>query len=141
MEAFNERLESAMKALGLTQAKVASLTGKSKGSISQYLSGKQVPPEDAQRSIARSLGLAPDFFGQDEPWEAAPKPANMRKIDRLLPGEVAPLLGMDTGTVRKGLQQGVFPWGYGIRTSKNRWSYFINKKRFEEIEGVAMEDA
>lgn len=36
------------------------------------------------------------------------------------------------------MQQGVFPWGYGIKTSEHRWSYFINKRRFEEIEGCVL---
>lgn len=31
---------------------------------------------------------------------------------------------------------GVFPWGYAIKTSANRWTYFINAKRFAEIEGI-----
>ena len=47
-------------------------------------------------------------------------------------------LGMDKGTVRRGLQQGVFPWGYAVRTSENRWVYFINARRFAEIEGVSL---
>lgn len=38
----------------------------------------------------------------------------------------------------KGLQQGVFPWGYAVHTSDNRWSYFINAKRFAEVEGIAL---
>lgn len=133
---FSEKLKSAMQQLEINQAKVVSLTGKSKGSISQYLSGKQTPSADVQRDIAVSLGLAPDFFEQEEAEAVILKQSATGKIDRLLPEEVAPLLGMDKGTVRKGLQQGVFPWGYGIHTSENRWSYFINKKRFEEIEGV-----
>ena len=33
-------------------------------------------------------------------------------------------------------QSCVFPWGYAIHTSEHRWSYFINAKRFAEIEGV-----
>lgn len=134
---FSEKLKNAMQQLGINQAKVVSLTGKSKGSISQYLLGKQTPSADVQRDIAVLLGLAPDFFEQEEP-KTVIKPSADGKIERLLPGEVAPLLGMDKGTVRKGLQQGVFPWGYGIHTSENRWSYFINKKRFEEIEGVTV---
>ena len=135
---FSEKLRSAMQQLGINQIKVVSLTGKSKGSISQYLSGKQTPSADVQRDIAVSLGLAPDFFEQEESKAVIMKPSETGKIERLLPEEVAPLLGMDKGTVRKGLQQGVFPWGYGIHTSENRWSYFINKKRFEEIEGVTV---
>ncbi|CAK7008603.1 MAG: hypothetical protein ENTB_01368 [Enterocloster aldenensis] len=135
---FSEKLKSAMQQLEINQAKVVSLTGKSKGSISQYLSGKQTPSVEVQRDIAVSLGLDPDFFEQEETKAVSLKPSATGKIDRLLPEEVAPFLGMDKGTVRKGLQQGVFPWGYGIHTSENRWSYFINKKRFEEIEGVTV---
>ena len=52
--------------------------------------------------------------------------------------EAAVFLGMDKGTVRKGLQQGVFPWGYAIKTSENRWAYFINANRFAEIEGISV---
>lgn len=134
---FSEKMKKAMQQLGINQAKVVSLTGKSKGSISQYLSGKQTPSAEVQRDIAVSLGLDPNFFEQER-TKAVIKPSADGKIERLLPEEVAPLLGMDKGTVRKGLQQGVFPWGYGIHTSENRWSYFINKKRFEEIEGVTV---
>lgn len=137
---FSEKLKSAMQQLGINQAKVVSMTGKSKGSISQYLSGKQTPSADVQRDIAVSLGLAPDFFEQEETQVVVmPKGAVVEgRIKRMLPEEAAVLLGMDKGTVRKGLQQGVFPWGYAIKTSENRWAYFINKKRFEEIEGVTV---
>lgn len=38
----------------------------------------------------------------------------------------------------KGLQQGVFPWGYAVHTSGNRWAYFINAKRFAETEGITL---
>ena len=52
--------------------------------------------------------------------------------------KAAKLMGMNHNTVRKGLQQGVFPWGYAVHTSDNRWSYFINAKRFAEVEGIAL---
>lgn len=137
---FSEKLKEAMQELKLNQRQVCGLTGCSKGSISQYLSGKNIPTEQKQSDIAVSLGLAPDYFsGKDEAVIVMPKEAIANgKIKRLFPEEVAPLLGMDKSTVRKGLQQGVFPWGYGIKTSENRWSYFINAKRFLEIEGVAI---
>lgn len=51
-------------------------------------------------------------------------------IPRLDVEKAAKLLQMNHNTVRKGLQQGVFPWGYGIHTSDNRWVYFINGKTF-----------
>lgn len=59
---FSEKLKSAMQQLEINQAKVVNLTGKSKGSISQYLSGKQTPSADVQRDIAVSLGLCPGLL-------------------------------------------------------------------------------
>lgn len=59
-------------------------------------------------------------------------------IPRLDVTKAAKLMGMNHNTVRKGLQQGVFPWGYAVHTSDNRWSYFINAKRFAEVEGIAL---
>lgn len=134
---FSEKLKKAMQQLNINQAQVVGLTGKSKGSISMYLNDKTTPSEKVQSDIAVSLGLAVDYFEQETAVVMLPKKTE-GEIKRLLPEEVAALLGMDKGTVRKGLQQGVFPWGYAIKTSENRWVYFINAKRFAEIEGVVM---
>lgn len=143
---FGEKLKKAMRELGLNQAQVVGMTGKSKGSISMYLNGKTIPPEKVQSDIAVSLGLDPDYFEQEESHVVVmPKDAVAEgKIKRMLPEDAAVFLGMDKGTVRKGLQQGVFPWGYGIVTSvnpdtgKKHWTYFINARRFAEIEGVSV---
>lgn len=134
---FSEKLKKAMQQLNINQAQVVGLTGKSKGSISMYLNDKTTPSEKVQSDIAVSLGLAPDYFEQETTVVMLPKKTE-GEIKRLLPEEAAVLLGMDKGTVRKGLQQGVFPWGYAIKTSENRWVYFINAKRFAEIEGVVV---
>ena len=121
---FSEKLKQAMQDLHLNQIQVVGLTGKSKGSISQYISGKQVPSEAAQRDIAISLVVFPK------------KEVRNGIIQKLEVTEAAKILGMTHTTVRKGLQQGVFPWGYAIHTSENRWVYFINAKRFAEIERI-----
>ena len=142
---FSDKLKSAMQQLGINQAQVVGLTGKSKGSISMYLNDKTVPSEKVQSDIAVSLGLAPDYFEQEEARTAVKLSKCEDGIPTLtihqvamLPEEAAVFLGMDKGTVRKGLQQGVFPWGYAVKTSENRWAYFINARRFAEIEGVAL---
>lgn len=134
---FNEKLGQAMQDLGLNQVQVVGLTGKSKGSISMYLNGKTIPPETVQRDIAVSLGLDPDYFEQTE--------SISRKISKEIDGieqlavkDVARLMHKHTHTIALGLQQGVFPWGYAIRTGEHRWTYFINAKRFSEIEGISV---
>ena len=120
------------------QVQICGLTGKSKGSISQYLSGKQVPSEDVQKSIATALGLASDYFAKPEKAVVTLPKAELRNkvIERLDVCEAAKIMQMNHNTVREGLKQGVFPWGYAIHTSDNRWTYFINAKRFAEIEGL-----
>lgn len=135
---FDKKLKQAMQDLHLNQVQVCGLTGKSKGSISQYLSGKQVPSEDVQRSIAVALGLASDYFAKPEKGTTMLPKTELRNkvIERLDVCEAAKLLQMNHNTVREGLKQGVFPWGYAIHTSDNRWTYFINAKRFAEIEGL-----
>lgn len=110
---FSEKFKKAMQQLGLNQAQVVGMTGKSKGSISMYLNNKTIPSEKVQGDIAVSLGLTPDYFEQEEAQVVVmPKDAVAEgKIKRMLPEDAAVFLGMDKGTVRKGLQQGVFPWG------------------------------
>ena len=137
---FSEKLKQAMQELHLNQRQVCGMTGKSKGSVSQYLSGKQIPSEDVQRDIAVSLGLDQDYFTKDNSQTVVLPTKEVRNgvIPRLDVEKAAKLLQMNHNTVRKGLQQGVFPWGYAIKTSENRWCYFINAKRFAEIEGVAI---
>lgn len=138
---FEKKLKKAMQDLNLKQSQVAGMTGKSKGSISQYLSGKQVPSEDVQRDIAVSLGLDADYFTKpDDDLPAVVEPAARKSgvIKRLTVKEAATLLGVDKMTVSKGLQQGVFLWGYGIKTTEKSWTYIINADSFSRIEGVAV---
>lgn len=137
---FSEKLKKAMWDLNLNQKQVCDMTGKSKGSVSQYLSAKQVPPEDVQSDIAVSLGLDPGYFAKGDGTVGVmpKKPLAGMKIRKLLPEEAASLMGLDKDTVRKGLQQRVFPWGYAVRTSEGRWTYFINAERFAEIEGIVV---
>ncbi len=134
---FSEQLKEAMQQLGINQSQVVGMTGICKSSISQYLSDSNVPTEERQKHIAVSLALAPDYFSKENKQVVAfSKQALNEGIQRLDVMVAAKILGMTHTTVRKGLQQGVFPWGYAIKTSANRWTYFINAKRFAEIEGI-----
>ena len=84
---FSEKLKKAMQQLGLNQAQVVGMTGKSKGSISMYLNDKTTPSEEVQSDIAVSLGLAPDYFEQEEAQVVViPKGAVAEgRIKRMLP--------------------------------------------------------
>lgn len=132
---FSEKLKRTMQELNLNQKQTCGLIGKSKGSVSQYLSGKQVPSRKAQSDIAVALGLDPNYFEEEQVPSEPKEPIIVGRIKKMLPEEAANYLGLSKDTVRKGLQQGVFPWGYAIKTSGDRWTYFINANRFAAIEG------
>jgi transcriptional regulator with XRE-family HTH domain len=130
---FKEKLNQAMVDLKLSQSKLCELTGIGKSSISQYLSGKNVPTEDRQREMAEALGLNSNYFEEElENKESV----SYTTIKKLLPEQAGKLMGISKDTVRKGLQDGTFPWGYAVKTSPNRWTYFINAQKFSEIEGI-----
>lgn len=134
---FGAMLKGAMEDLGLSQAEVARLSGKSRASISQYVSGRQDPPRAARREIAEAMGLDPSYF--DDPADPGPAMSGGEgRVRRLSVDGAAAIMGMSRETVRKGLRQGAFPWGYAVQTSERRWAYYINADRFAEIEGVTL---
>ena len=106
---FSEKLKQAMQELHLNQRQVCGMTGKSKGSVSQYLSGKQIPSDDVQSAIAVALGLESDYFSKSDEQVVVLPTAELRNgvIPRLDVEKAAKLLQMNHNTVRKGLQQGV----------------------------------
>lgn len=54
----------------------------------------------------------------------------------MLVSEAAEKLGMSTQTLRLALRQGLFNFGTAIKTSENRWTYYINPTRLEKyLEG------
>lgn len=131
---FKDALLNAMCELNLNQRQVCGMTGCSKASVSQYLSGKNVPSEQKQREIAEALGLQSDYFTWPDPKPAGAVQRGQMK--RMLPEEAGKILGIGKAAVRAGLQQGVFPWGYGIHMPSGKWVYVINEERFRQIEGV-----
>lgn len=93
---FSEKLKQAMQQLGINQAQVVGLTGKSKGSISMYLNDKTTPSEQVQSDIAVSLGLNPDYFEQEETTVTF-KPSKCEDgIPTLTVHEVAKLIASQT---------------------------------------------
>lgn len=133
---FKDRLKNAMITLNLSQKQLSEKTGIGPTSISMYLKGQHTPDEQKQKAIAASLGLGEDYFTSDAVEELKRMQKDNDEITSLTVAYVAKKLGMGQATVRIGLQQGVFPWGYAIKTSENRWAYWISAPRFFSIEMV-----
>lgn len=138
---FGEKLKKAMQQLDINQAQLVGMTGIGKSSISQYLSGKNIPTEERQKNIAVSLGLDPNYFEQDEEPIIKFLKSNSAVIPRIKAKHAAKMMRMSLKNIHRGLQQGKFPWGYAIKTSepeaeRERYTYFINARSFAVIEGI-----
>jgi hypothetical protein len=53
--------------------------------------------------------------------------------------ETARLMGKSQDFVRIGLQRNLLPFGYAVKTGKQRFSYFISKQKFTEATGIKTE--
>lgn len=135
---YGNNLKRVMEEKGITPAELSKETGIGRSSLSQYLHGKNIPTETRKAQIAYALGVDPKEL-EAEVTQVCEIP-KIPKIPRISVERAAVIMGMSHETVRKGLRQGVFPWGYGILASDNQWCYFINAKSFAEKEGLSLRD-
>lgn len=54
--------------------------------------------------------------------------------------QAAALMGKSQQSIRLGLQQKTLPIGSAIKTSKNRWTYYISPKLFSDFTGINIKD-
>ena len=59
--------------------------------------------------------------------------------NRLTVKKAAKLMGASEQFIRLGLQQGIFPWGYAVKTS-TQYTYFISSAKFAEFIGISIEE-
>lgn len=50
--------------------------------------------------------------------------------------EAASLMNKSQDFIRIGLQRNILPFGYAIKTGKERYSYFISREKFKEATGI-----
>lgn len=127
---FKDLLKSAMDEAGMNATALSAATGIGKSSISQYLSGKIVPPDKKKEHIALSMGLEADYFKKSEV-----KADIDINSSRMTVEQTAAFMHKRASFVRKGLQDGVFPFGYAVKVS-GHYSYFISKAKFTECTGI-----
>lgn len=135
---FGENLKRIMCERNFTVTKLSKVSGIGKSSISQYLSGKNVPSAERIRVLADTLECTVE--------ELAVVPAGEKVVNKTPAGDssevfnvpvemAAKLMHKKNNFVYEGLQQGVFPWGYAVKTS-SQWSYFISSAKFTEYTGI-----
>lgn len=127
---FASRLKQAMDERGMSQAELAAQIGKGKSSVSQYLSGKNIPKEDVQQSIATVLDCSVEWLNE----ELSTNNATPLGLHNISVAEAAKRLDKSEQFIRVALQTGTAPFGFAAK-NKTRWSYHISPKLFEEYLG------
>lgn len=128
MGVFAERLKEAMTTRKMTQLQLAATVGLGKSSISQYLSGRNIPNTLNLKQIANALDVSVDWLnGKDE---------EMNPIRNLRVADAAKLMGVGCQCIRQGLKNGNLPFGCAVKMSQGRYRYYISPKRFTEFTGI-----
>lgn len=115
---YAEHLKNLLRQRGMTATELSQISGIGKSSISQYLSGKNVPNGERRKLIDKLL-RSPEEYEDD--WE------NLKVAD------VAAMLHTSQKSIQRGLQQGRFPWGYAVM-GEGQWTYIINSRKFRKHE-------
>lgn len=128
---FSDELIKVMEEKGLSTSDLSRMTGISKASISQYRNGKNSPSAKRVALLENVLGVK---FGHAELEKPNPPQS---KVNRISVRQAAKIMDISEQALRIGIQQGVFPWAYGVRTSEKRWVYIINADKLRETEFVS----
>lgn len=129
---FGKKLKQAMEEKEVNLTTLHNYTSIPKSSISQYMRDITAPPEARKKMIADVLCLSENYFYEEaKVFETADC-----KIQRLSIDQTAKILGISRPTLEKGLIDGIFPWGYAVQTTPNRWTYIINGNKLAEVECI-----
>ena len=128
---FASKLKSAMDEQRVTQTELSKLTGIGKSSISQYLSGKNIP----QAAVIEKLAAALDTTIDDLKNETIPLP-DMNTAHNMSVQEAANIMGKSAQFVRVSLQRGLVPFGWAVKMSGDKYSYYISPRKFKEYMGI-----
>lgn len=133
---YGTRLKEALKTREMQQKDLVDLTGLSKSGISQYISGKSVPPYEVQETIARALDLYTQWFFEEE---AIPDSSD-EKIRNYRVNLAAKVLGQSPQTVRETLEQGRVTWGYATETNTGKFTFHISFRGLADYMKLSQEE-
>lgn len=127
---FATRLKMVMAEREVSQVELAAAIGKGKSSVSQYLSGKNVPKANVQEKIAEVLGCTVEYLND----ETAMNDFTSSGLFKVPVPLAAKMLGKSDQFVRTALQAGTAPFGFASKT-KTKWSYHISPIKLENYVG------
>ena len=131
---FSKNLKVIMEEKNMNQTDLSRLTGIGKPSLSQYLSGKNVPNNRRIAEIADALGVSPQRLTvtmQTKICEDSDELSHQKvSID-----EAARRLGKSQQFIRLALQNGVAPFGFATKGTGSTYDYHISPKLLSEYIG------
>jgi transcriptional regulator with XRE-family HTH domain len=130
---FAKRLNQAMTERQISQTELAAAIGKGKSSVSQYISGKNVPKLEVQKQIADFLDCTVEWLNSDVPVNDHTE----KGLKNVSVEQAAKMLGKSEQFVRVALQMGTAPFGFAAK-NKTVWSYHISPKKLNEYIGQAV---
>jgi len=131
---FAKNLKSVMDEKNINQTDLSRLTGIGKPSLSQYLSGKNVPHNRRIAEIAKVLGVSPQRLTmtfQIKSCEDFEELSNQKVSIE----ETARRLGKSQQFIRLALQNGVAPFGFATKGTGSTYDYHISPKLLSEYIG------
>ena len=132
---FAENLKMAMDERQMTQSELSGLTGIGKSSISQYLSGKNIPKMAVMQKLADALETTVDYLqGKVVSSEVSATKGEFRNVRVEL---AAKFLGKSKQFVRVSLQRGSAPFGFATKVSGDKWSYHISPNKLNDYLGAS----
>jgi len=127
---FAKRLKEALAEMQMSQMELAAQIGKSRSSVSEYVSGKYVPKKPLQEKIAEVLDCTVEFLNS-----TTERNVECEGVRNISVAEAAKRLDKPEQFVRRGLQQGTAPFGYAVMGRGQQYSYHISPKLLDEYIG------
>ena len=129
---FAKNLKAVMDEQNLTQTELSRMTGIGTPSLSQYLSGKNVPHRKRIAQLAATLGVSPQRLTIIMKEPELPPIISHQKISV---EEAALRLGKSQQFVRMALQNGAAPFGFATKGAGSTYDYHISPKLLNEYIG------
>ena len=131
---FARNLKAVMEEQNINQTDLSNLTGIGKPSLSQYLSGKNIPHRKRIAEIATALGVTAQRLTVTMQAGACENPQIISN-QKISIEEAARRLGKSQQFVRIALQNGAAPFGFATKGAGSAYDYHISPKLLKEYIG------
>lgn len=126
---FASNLKNKLNEKELKPVDLAKGIGKNKSSISQYLSGSNIPKNETKKLIAQFLGCTLEDLDAE-----IDEKVKIEAESNVPIWKASKLLGKSEEFIRVSLQMGTAPFGFAAK-NKSKWSYHISPKKLKEYIG------